>query len=267
MNRKAVKAVGSKRHRKKSHAFTIVELLIVLTLICIILAIAYKVFFSQARMVARSMEFMKVNDSLRRIIVYLGNDIREATNIVSPKPIDVKNIQDQKTPEAGGEVLHIIKQEIDPSVKFGSGGSSNWTAAGTSDQVVRVRDISYSLRWYRDPAAKTVPRIKLIRTEYVEERAEPGVKLKQVVELTDTLREFTVFRTLRQPMNKRTEALSKKEDRLLTPVPLADAGTGNDLVYFRITLQSPRLNEQTEAYDITVNTSFCKRGKEVFQHQ
>lgn len=247
-------------------AFTIVEMLVVLTLMVFILIIAYKVFFSQARMVAQSMEFMKVNDHFRRIVAFLGNDIREATTIVSPRPVKGEEALNQQTPAAGGEVLRIVKQEIDPSVKFSTGGpSSNWTATGTFEQVVRVRDIVYTLEKNPNPLAKMVPRFKLIRTEYVEDKSEPGVKMKQSVEITDALREFTVFRTLRKPMKALN--ISSLKDRMLLPVASPEAGTGNDLVHFRITLERQRINEQGEAYEISLNTSFYKRGKEVFLHQ
>jgi len=247
--------------------FTLPEVLIVLGLISVILLVAYKVFFSQAKLVSQSVEFMRVNDDFRRILLYLGNDIREANFILKPAPIRAEDATNAQTPAGGGEVLRLVKQEIDPTVKFSGSLPAKWNASDTWDQVVRTREVFYTLERIKakEGPLKNIPRYKLIRTEYLQDANESGAREKQVLEITDTVREFTVFRTQRKPMKALN--VSKIKERILAPMPSYEAGTGGDLVHLKITLERKRTAETGTVYDITLGTSFYKRGKEVWLHQ
>lgn len=254
-----------RRRDLRIDGFTLVEILIVLMLVSVILLLAYKVFFAQSRMVVQSMEFMKVNDHFRRIIAYVGNDIRECTFILQPAPVTVDAGLNLTTPPQGGDVLQIVKQELDLGESFSKVAPSKWSPGTPFDQVIRTRHITYSLERNPHPQFKDVPRFKLIRTELVEDKKQMGVKVKQSVVITDSLREFTVCRTIRKPMDLMN--IRRAGDRLLRPQASGDSGSGPDLVSIRITLERQRVSEQGPVYDITLNTSFCKRGREVFLTQ
>ena len=253
------------RQKRPEAGFTLVEMLVVLTLVSFILILAYKVFFAQSRMVVQSMEFMKVNDHFRRIIAYVGNDVRECTFVLQPVPVSPKDALNQVTPPQGGEVLQLIKQELDLGEKPVTFSGSSWNPATPFNQVVRTRLITYSLERNPNPQFKNVPRFKLIRTELVEEKGQSGIKNKQSSVITDSLREFTVYRTQCKPMELMN--VNRAGDRLLRPLPSSDSGGGNDLVNIRITLERQRVSENGPVYDITLNTSFYKRGREIYLNQ
>ncbi|MBF0407285.1 MAG: prepilin-type N-terminal cleavage/methylation domain-containing protein [Candidatus Riflebacteria bacterium] len=246
-------------------AFTLIEVLVVIVLMVFILMVAYKVFFSQTRMIHDSMEFMKVNDDFRKIIMRLGKDFREANHISYPVLTRWEDAPNQQTPAAGGDVLKLIKQEVDPFAVYSKTPIKNWTFDKPFDLVVKVREIVYSLERDTNARNKNVPRYKLMRTEYVEELSKPGMKVKQETEVSDSLREFTVFRTLRKPMN--VSNVSNKSDRIITSIPSNETGYGSELVYVRITLERQRPSEKGQVYDISLGTCFYKRGKEIFPHQ
>jgi prepilin-type N-terminal cleavage/methylation domain-containing protein len=55
-------------------AFTMVEMLIAVVLTTMIVFFAYRIFFSQTEVVTKSIEFMQVNDSFRKVMTFMGND-------------------------------------------------------------------------------------------------------------------------------------------------------------------------------------------------
>lgn len=234
----------------RARGMTIPEVLIVLGLMAFIIFVAYKIFFSQARIVQQSIEFMQVNDSFRKIIMYLGNDIRESTQVILPNPI--KHEDAGKVDTVPGVVLQVLKQEIDPRLK----------PTGEMGQITLLREIIYELENNPNPNAKTVPRYRLIRTEFLTDHT--GEKQKQRHEIVDNVREFALFRTIRKPL--KPQNLDNAGDRLLVSIPAHETGTGNSLLHLRVTLERTRQNDIGSVYQISMATSFYKRGKEVFRH-
>ncbi len=234
--------------RPSRRGMTIPELLIVLLLVTIIVFVAYKVFFSQARMVQQSIEFMQVNDNFRKIIMFLGNDIREATRIILPTPIKHEEIGTQDT--TAGVVLQLLKQEVDPRLK----------PTGELGQITLLREIIYELENNPNPNAKTIPRYRLIRTEFLTDHS--GEKQKQRHEIVDSVREFVLFRTVRKPL--KPQNVNSLGDRLLVAMPSHESGTGNSLLHLRVTLERTRQQDVGSVYQISMATSFYKRGKEVY---
>jgi prepilin-type N-terminal cleavage/methylation domain-containing protein len=232
--------------------FTIVELLVVITLLTFILLVAYRIFFSQAKTITQSIEFIQVNESFRKISMYLGNDVREATQIILPRPINLEAIDSVSTKP--GVVLQLFKKEIDPSRDF----------AATMGQVAVLREVIYELEAAPRPQAPNVPRYRLIRTEYTQ--VKPGEKEKQRREIVDNLRDFMLFRTIRKPMKPRN--VNKLGERSLEPEPHHLNGTGDGLLHLRVVLERARDHEgHGDVYQIALMTSFYKRGREVFPNQ
>lgn len=242
--------------------------MIVGTLMVLILAAVYKIFISQAKTISVSMESMKVNDQFRRIQSFMGDDVREATTIVFPGPEKLMDTPNLPTPKAPCRVLHVLKQEVDPSAKYVETTEANPVATTTYGQVVRVREIIYELKPYRkedDPQATVVPRYKLMRTEYIKERDTPSTTLKQELEIADTIRDLVIFRTLRNPM-KAADVDGASGSGILQAIPSSSAGTGNNLIHLKVSLERSR-DMKGDLYEISLTTSFYKRGKEVFFRQ
>lgn len=72
---------------KASVGFTMVEILIAIVISTMILFFAYRVFFSQTRMVTQSIELMQVNEGFRKVLAFMGDDIRESTTVLKPVPV------------------------------------------------------------------------------------------------------------------------------------------------------------------------------------
>lgn len=229
---------------------SIIEILIVTGLLSFILLVAYRVFFSQAKMVTQSIEFLQVNDSFRKINTVLGADVREATNIELPVPIHHEKI-DALTTQTG-LVLKLVKNELDPSLPFTS-------ALG---QIAVRREILYELEPNPHPASQGVARFKLVRTEFIE---DSGGKQKQRREIVDNIRDMIVYRTLHKPMTPKNVAAAN--DQALQIVPSLQNGTGHHVVHLKVTVERPHLKDQSQVYQISMSTSYYKRGKEVWKNQ
>jgi len=243
---KNMQSVGSKR------GFTMVEALIVSLITSVILLFAYRIFFSQARVMTQSIEYLQVNEGFRKIISFMGDDIREATNILKPAPVLAETVV--KLATKPGVILHLQSSDLDPYIPFDSplGG-----------QVSLRRDITYELEKIKNDESQVIPRYRLIRTASVEEK--PGQKTTQRQTIIDNIRDLVIYRTIRRPFKPGN--VSGKEDHLVIPLPLSQSGTGNSLVHLKMVLERTRRGaEAGEVYSINMNTSFYKRGKEIFTH-
>lgn len=234
----------------KEAGLSLVELLIVLFLVSAILIFTYRIFFSQARVITQSIEFMQVNENFRRITTYLGKDIREANQIVNPFPIHVEENKNVVT--LPGIVLRLFRFQIDPSLPHNS----------PQGQKEFIHEIIYELIPDNNPLAPTIPRFKLVRTEYVQEK--PGERTVQRTELAENIRDFMLFRNIRKPPTARN--LDSIDDRIVQHGPAHRNGLGNSLIHMRVTLERTRENEIGEVYQIAMSSSFYKRGKEVFDN-
>jgi prepilin-type N-terminal cleavage/methylation domain-containing protein len=233
-------------------AFTFVEALIAVAISAVILLFAYRVFFSQTEMVSRSIEFLQVNEGFRKIITFMGDDIRESTTILKPAPIFSEKAAALVTKP--GVILHLQSSELDPQISFNSpfGG-----------QVATRRQIVYELEKIPNPESQTVSRYRLVRTATIEEK--PGQKTTQRQTLVDNIRDMIVYRTVRKPFKPAN--ISSGKDSLLLPQALSQSGTGNSLVHLKMVIERTRKETETgQVYNISMNTSFYKRGKEIFKN-
>lgn len=236
----------------KFSGFTLVEVMIAIVLITMILFFAYRIFFSQTRMVTQSIEFLQVNDGFRKILSFMGDDIREATSILKPVPVMVDRVVELATKP--GVVLHLQSSELNPQISFDSpfGG-----------QISLRRQAIYELEKIDNPESQTVPRYRLIRTSIVEEK--PGQKTTQRQVLVDNVRDLIIYRTVRKPFKPAN--ISSKDDRIVLPQPLSVSGTGNSLVHLKMIVERTRRDHEVgQVYSIAMNTSFYKRGKEIFKN-
>lgn len=242
------------RNDPKKSGFTFVELLIVLFLVTLIVFAAYKVFFQQTRMVRQSLEEIKVNDDFRKILAFMGNDIRESTRIEEPAPVRVEDARSLATKP--GLLLRIAKEEQDPTLD----------REDSLGQIGVRRTIVYELEDNPNPQEPSIPRYRLVRIETVDEHGgREGDSATQRHVICDDVRDLVVFRTIRKPLPPHNvDALG---DRLLQPQPASTSGTGNDVVHLRVTLERLRTGgERGEVYRFPMQTCFYKRGKEIWKH-
>jgi hypothetical protein len=236
----------------RRRAFTFVEALIAVAVSALILLFAYRLFFSQTEVVTKSLEFLHVNEGFRKVVSFMGDDVREATDILKPLPVFNEQVASLTT--MPGVVLHLQSSELNSQISFDSpfGG-----------QIAVKRQVVYELEKVAAPESQTVPRYRLVRTSIIEEK--PGQKNTQRQVLVDNVRELLIYRTVRKPFKPAN--ISSGDDRLLVPTPLSQSGTGNSLIHLEIVLERSRKGTETgEVYNIAMNTSFYKRGKEIFKN-
>jgi prepilin-type N-terminal cleavage/methylation domain-containing protein len=246
---------------KFKKGFTLVEILVVVTLLVFILYFAYQIFFSQTRAVTQTIDALQTNEGLRRVLAFMGDDIRESTRIVKPTPIKLEDVPSVVT--TTGSIMILQSSEIDPRIKFDSplGG-----------QISQITTIEYELEPMNKSAndddkseEKGPVRFRLIRNATIEEKS--GEKNRQRQIIADNIKELMVYRTVRQPFKPMN--VGSKDDIIIQQVPLSEAGTGNSLIHLKMVMERHRnkneLNNK-QVYTVTMNTSFYKRGKEIFLH-
>ncbi len=242
----------------KKTGFTLVEILIVVTLLIFILYFAYQIFFSQTRAVTQTIDALQTNEGLRRVLAFVGDDVRESTRIVKPTPIKLEDVPSVVT--TTGNIMILQSSEVDPRIKFDSplGG-----------QISQITTIEYELEPMnssKEGADNSGPaRFRLIRNATIEEKN--GEKNRQRQVIADNIKEFMVFRTVRQPFKPNN--VDSMNDKIIQEVPISEAGTGNSLIHLKMVIERNRKeNERNKdkVYTVTMNTSFYKRGKEIFLH-
>ena len=242
--------------------FTLVEILVVVTLLIFILVFAYQIFFSQTRAVTQTIDALQTNEGLRRVLSFVGDDVRESTRIVKPTPIMLEEVPSVVT--TTGSIMILQSSEIDPRIKFDSplGG-----------QISQITTIEYELEpmnsskdnenGSRDNSGPV--RFRLIRNATIEEKN--GEKNRQRQVIADNIREFMVYRTVRQPF--KANNVDSVNDKIIQEVPISEAGTGNSLIHLKMVIERNRKENERDkdkVYTVTMNTSFYKRGKEIFLH-
>ena len=242
----------------KKTGFTLVEILIVVALLIFILYFAYQIFFSQTRAVTQTIDALQTNEGLRRVLAFVGDDVRESTRIVKPTPIKLEDVPSVVT--TTGSIMILQSSEVDPRIKFDSplGG-----------QISQISTIEYELEPMnssKEGADNSGPaRFRLIRNATIEEKN--GEKNRQRQVIADNIKEFMVFRTVRQPFKPNN--VDSVNDEIIQEVPIIEAGTGNSLIHLKMVIERNRKeNERNKdkVYTVTMNTSFYKRGKEIFLH-
>ncbi len=239
---------------KTKKAFTLVEIFIVVILLSLILYFAYRVFFSQTRAVTQTIDALHTNEGLRKVLAFMGDDIREATRIVKPTPINLEDASSVET--TTGSILIVQSSEIDPRIKFDSplGG-----------QISQITTIEYELEPMSQKNSDSPLRYKLIRNATIEEKN--GEKSRQRQTLADNIKEFVVYRTVRKPFT--AQNVDSINERIIQKIPLSEAGTGNSLLHVKMTVERNRSKHdrnKAKVYTVTMTTSFYKRGKEIFLH-
>ena len=111
--------------KKRKSAFTIVEVTVAFAILVFILYFAYQIFFSQTRAVTQTIDALQANEGFRRVLSFMGDDIRESTRIVKPTPINLEDVSSVVT--TTGSIMIVQSSEIDPRISFDSplGGQIN----------------------------------------------------------------------------------------------------------------------------------------------
>ncbi|MBQ2594919.1 MAG: prepilin-type N-terminal cleavage/methylation domain-containing protein, partial [Candidatus Riflebacteria bacterium] len=195
----------------KKTGFTLVEILIVVSLLIFILYFAYQIFFSQTRAVTQTIDALQTNEGLRRVLAFVGDDVRESTRIVKPTPIKLEDVPSVVT--TTGSIMILQSSEVDPRIKFDSplGG-----------QISQITTIEYELEPMnssKEGADNSGPaRFRLIRNATIEEKN--GEKNRQRQVIADNIKEFMVFRTVRQPFKPNN--VDSMNDKIIQEVPISE---------------------------------------------
>ena len=153
--------------------------------------------------------------------------------------------------------MKLLCKELDPGIPFNSplGG-----------QISLIREIVYTIEEMEidEKNPRDFPLYRLRRLAVVKEKPGETPETQGQV-LVENIRELILFRTVRKPF--KWKDIKSKKDRLVNALPISETGTGNSLVHLKMTLERERIKENGEVYQISLNTSFYKRGKEVFLNQ
>lgn len=244
---------------KKKYGFTLVEVLIVVTLLALILYFVYQIFFSQTRVVTQTIDTLQANEGFRRVLAFVGDDVREATRIVKPTPVKLSEVKDIKT--TTGTILTLQSSEIDPRIKFDSPLGGQIAQRTQIDYELEPMDSNTSEETEEDD--KVIKRYRLVRNALLEEKNGEQSRQRQVI--ADNIREFIVYRTVRRPFKPMN--VESSSDKIIQQIPISEAGTGNSLIHVKMVLERNRKeHEKGDVYTISMTTSFYKRGKEIFLH-
>ncbi|MBR4569639.1 MAG: hypothetical protein IKO19_03120 [Candidatus Riflebacteria bacterium] len=246
---------------KSKIGFTLVEILVVVTLLIFILVFAYQIFFSQTRAVTQTIDALQTNEGLRRVLSFVGDDVRESTRIVKPTPIMLEEVPSVVT--TTGSIMILQSSEIDPRIKFDSPLGGQISQITTIEYELEPMNSSKENNGSTDNSGPV--RFRLIRNATIEEKN--GEKNRQRQVIADNIREFMIFRTVRQPF--KANNVESENDKIIQEVPISEAGTGNSLIHLKMVIERNRKENERDkdkVYTVTMNTSFYKRGKEIFLH-
>lgn len=244
---------------RRRTAFTLAEVLTVMLIMVFILYFVYQIFFSQTKAVTHGIDALQANEGFRRVMAFMGDDVREATRIVKPTPITLDEVD--KLVTTTGKVMIVQCSEIDPRIRFDS---------SLGGQISQITTIEYEL----EPMTKIIDdkpvsdgpiRYRLLRNAIISENNGEQSRQRQLI--ADNIKEFIVFRTVRKPF--KAVNVESLDDKLIQLTPLSEAGTGNSLIHLKMVIERRRNDNEKDKeniYSISMNTSFYKRGKEIFIH-
>ncbi|NLM17404.1 MAG: hypothetical protein GX221_06775 [Candidatus Riflebacteria bacterium] len=223
-----------------------------LALTAMVLAAAYKVFIEQQKLVKFSVETVHANESFRKVTFFMGEDIKKATRIVRPTPVPLASASELITKV--GTIMTVQTSEIDPRIKFDS-------SLGT--QIAKRTHIDYELELMPNfnEDSEEVPVYRLIRNAVLDE--EDGTHSGQRQVIAENIQDLIIYRTVREPF--KIHSLSEPSDRMIEPRSLSETGTGNNIIHVKMAIERDRYKkEKGSVYSVTMETSFYKRGKEIF---
>ncbi|MBI3038119.1 prepilin-type N-terminal cleavage/methylation domain-containing protein [bacterium] len=105
-----------RKTERRKKAFTLVEVMVALSLLVLILLVLYRLFFAGSRSIKIALEHISVNENARLFLSFFGNDVRNAVWINSPSP-SVREGVPQILPAVEGKFCEITGQVFDFSVK------------------------------------------------------------------------------------------------------------------------------------------------------
>ena len=113
-------------------AFTLVEVVIAVSIFLMIMGGMYRLFFSRVRSIKMALEHVGVNESARKFLAVFGNDVRNANRVLQPIPIERKQIT--KLPFAKEGVVCSLESQV-----------FDFTKKPPDERFLRKKTISWKL--------------------------------------------------------------------------------------------------------------------------
>lgn len=226
----------------KQKAFTLIEIIIAVSLFIVLIMGAYGMFSSEVKSLKSALEHIGVNESARRLFAQMGNDIRNSNWVDFPLQIDRKAVN-ALSALSEGKVLALKRQVFDFSVK------------PPDSKLIREEKIEYYLKKSDKGYSSLVRKIS----------GETGVgSAAKNAERTicDGIYNMLVFTTGRRPIAIESGSSLLPLKASIHYEPYEADGTGPYLIHIKTSFVKTNSKKSTEkAPAFSVYTSFALRGR------
>lgn len=231
---------------RKLRAFTIVEVMIGLTLFLVILFASYRLFFSEVRSIRHALEHIGVNENARLFTARFGNDVRNANWLDFPAP-SVREGVPMLLPAAEGKFCAMTQQVFDFTIK------------PPDPRFIKNVKIEYRLKKTSGNS------FEIYRDVVSEVPTQPGgpTPVKFSRRVCEGIKEIFVYSSIRRPA-KLTSFPGLPFKNLLVYEPYDIDGTGPYLVHVRATFIRSNLELKQSinaANALVLKTCFAIRGR------
>ncbi|MFZ2958430.1 MAG: hypothetical protein WA705_16205 [Candidatus Ozemobacteraceae bacterium] len=226
--------------------FTLIEIVLGLSLFILLLLAVYRLFFAQIRQIRVSLEQIGVNENVRLFFTRFGNDARSANYVELVTPSIRVGVSKLLPAITGAPFCRLVTQVFDFSVKPPDG------------RFLRTIKVEY---WLKKAENGTLAVFREVNSEVP---AFPGgpFPYKSTHKVCDGIKEILVFSSLRQAAKFNPIPIPLLKPTL-TFEPYDIDGQGPNLIHVRASFVRPARgrpgsdNEQI----VLMRTSFALRGR------
>jgi prepilin-type N-terminal cleavage/methylation domain-containing protein len=223
--------------------FTLLEVVIAISLFLLLMIAAYRLFFAEVRSIRTALEHIGVNESARKFFAYMGNDVRNANWLEYPKQTNRQTVS-VLYPINEGKVCVLIRQKFDFQIK------------PPDPSFVKTERIEYFLKKAKDGTSDLYRKVD-------SEIGSSGVlsnKKKFEKKICGGIKDLLVYTTSKKPVTITNFSAGLPFKSLLNFEPYDLDGTGPYLLHVRATFvrKGSNKNKGTAHH---VNTCFCIRGR------
>lgn len=228
--------------RSRATGFTLLEIMLALSLFLIILFAIYRFFFAEIRAIRSALEHVEVNENARLFLARFGNDVRNSVWLESPAAT-VREGVPRLLPAAEGEICVLNGQVFDFSIKPPDPGFRK-----TVKITYRLKKNKFgSFEIYRDIES--------------EAPALPGgpAPYKGSRRVCDGVKEIFVYSSLKRPVKMSSFLGALKPSLAFEPYEVD--GHGPYLVHVRVSFVRPNRPVTETGNALALRTCFAIRGR------
>lgn len=227
-------------------AITIVEVMIVFSIILLLLSAIYRFFIQNIKIIKYNLEQASLNENIRNFLIHLSYDIRKANIVIHPKPIQKEEVI-KLLPAKEGLILKLEHQSIDFKIK------------PPDPKFIKSEIIEYRLM-----KNKTSGLFELYRDFTSELLSLPNshLPIRGSKRVCGGIREIKIYTTIsKEPKIHNFINLPFKSFIEFTPYYLD--GTGSNLIHIAVKFvrENLKVEEINSATFYEIKTSFALRGK------